>query len=85
MNTQGTHPAELIYSEEQYAMMERLAEGVIYDRLTRDEKEMIMFLEQSGIAGARVDIAEGLYRLTQWGKTVLSVRKEKVRAEEAPI
>ena len=40
-------------------------------------------LDLIGLARARVDISDGLYKLTQSGKAVLSIRQESERCEQA--
>lgn len=71
------------YSEEQYEMMRRLAEGVNCNNLSEEEREMLWYLESRKLAGARVDIEDGLYKLTEPGKAVLSIRQENERRKQA--
>ncbi len=71
------------YSEEQYEMLRRLAEGVNCNDLSEEEQEMLWYLESQKLAGARVDIEDGLYKLTEPGKAVLSIRQESERHKQA--
>ena len=70
------------YSPAQYELLEKLANGVIYDHLTADEQETLYFLEEEGLAGARVDIEDGLYKLKEPGKTALSIWQENERRKQ---
>lgn len=70
------------YSPAQYELLEKLENGVIYDHLTADEQETLYFLDEEDLARARVDIADGLYKLTEKGKAVLSIRQENERRKQ---
>lgn len=63
MNTQLT--------EQQIAMLRRTASGVVRHTLTPEESEVLRYLADEGLCSPRVDLLDGLYRITQTGKALL--------------
>lgn len=70
------------YTDEQYALIEKLEKGLNYRRLSDQEQRALHFLDSEGIAQPRADIGEGYYELTENGKRVLAGRHRKLRAAE---
>lgn len=52
-------------------MIERLENGIMFDELPEAERSVVIFLDASGICEPRCDIQDGLYLLTEKGKTEL--------------
>lgn len=70
------------YTEAQYAMMERLSDGVDWDLLSGSEKEILIFLDGEGIAEPRAYVQEGLWVLTQKGEAVLESHRADLQTKE---
>lgn len=67
------------YTEEQLAMLQRLKSGVLYEDLNEEEREILRFLDQSGLAQPRADIQDGFYTISQNGLRVLSTWQTSVQ------
>ena len=72
----------MVYTEDQYAIMEMLSDGIVISDLTQEEKEIVEYLESFGLVQPRIQIAEGYMELTQEGKRILSIRKQQIRNKE---
>lgn len=59
------------YTQKQYALMEKLSDGLIFDCLDTPEKEILSYLESAGIAAPNVQIADGYWHLSQEGMRIL--------------
>ena len=77
------------YTDEQYAIIERLEAGLNYWNLPEDQQWILRYLQDEGIAQPRADIADGHYLLTELGKRILKsyqkdslVRAENIRREQ---
>ena len=68
------------YTESQYAVMEQLANRLIWDNLTESKKEIVSFLVEEKIAAPRAYIEDGLFVLTERGKCVLEDHRRKILA-----
>lgn len=73
----------MYFSPEQYAMLEALEQGLDSNTISQEQWEILWFLEDKGLARARVDISDGLYKLTQSGEAALSIRKENESLKQA--
>lgn len=65
------------YTDEQYAIIERLEAGLNYWNLSEDQQWFLRYLQDEGIAQPRADIADGHYLLTEFGKRILFARVER--------
>lgn len=70
------------YTDNQYALMEKLDKHIFWYNLSEDERDMLSYLEKERIARPRVDIADGLWTLSQDGERVLGAHRQKIRASE---
>lgn len=70
------------YTNEQYALMELLADGVVIYDLTSKQREMISFLDSEKLIQPRVYIRDGYCELSERGKCVLEEHRRKVEAAE---
>lgn len=68
------------YTDEQYDLMEKLANRVLWGQLSDRERELASYLERQGIARARVDIEDGLWALSPDGERVLEAHRKKLLA-----
>lgn len=66
------------YTNEQYALIERLEAGLHYDSLAANEQEIIRYLEHSGLVQPRAQIAVDYIELSQKGKRVLAAHRRKI-------
>jgi DNA-binding PadR family transcriptional regulator len=73
------------YTDEQYALMEKLENGLIYDSLTETEKQLLWYLDAHGIAQPRVQKADGYYDLSEDGKRILADHRQKVLAAKIQV
>lgn len=73
------------YTDEQFAMMERMDKGVLAYDLPESEQEIVFFLDDQGLAQPRVQIADGYYELNQNGKRVLAEHRQNVRAAKVKV
>ena len=53
------------YTSEQYALMERLESGLLYQNLTEKEQEILRYLDESSLTQPRAYIEDGYYELSQ--------------------
>lgn len=81
---------DMKYTLAQYAVMERLSDGLIYGNLSAADQDIVRYLDARGIAQPRAYIADGYYRLSQDGERVLAAyhshlnaRKQKADQEAA--
>ena len=71
------------YTPEQYAIMERLESGLLYQDLNDREQEIVRYLDDAYLAQPRAYIQDGYYELSQEGCRVLSAhRQELFRIQE---
>lgn len=70
------------YTEAQYAMMERLLDGVDRDALSAREKDIITFLDGEGIAEPRAYVQEGLWVITQKGEAILELHRVELQSRD---
>lgn len=70
------------YTDEQYDLMDKLRNRVLWNNLSNDEQELVSYLEREGVARPRVDIADGLWMLSPDGERVLDAHRKKVRASQ---
>lgn len=71
------------YTPEQYAMMERLKSGLLYQDLNDREQEIVRYLDDACLAQPRAYIEDGYYELSQEGCRVLGAhRQELFHAQE---
>lgn len=70
------------YTNEQYAMMERLKSGVTWDTLNSGERETLRYLLADGIAQAREDIQPGYFELSQVGRRRIESHNVHIRQEQ---
>lgn len=70
------------YTDEQYAMLERFEPGLNIDKLTEDELPIYWFLMEQKLLQPRHDIEDGLHRLTERGKQVLSYHRASLKKIE---
>ena len=71
-------------AREHREMLGMLEKGVVWTELTVEQQEAVHHLEKFGLAGARVDIADDLWMITQEGKIVwedLQARDEQTKKE----
>ena len=62
------------YSKAQYAMMEQLSGGIVWEWFQDQQADDILrFLDREGLATAREDVQSGLWTLTQSGQAELDV------------
>lgn len=71
------------YTPEQYAIMERLESGLLYQDLNDREQEIVRYLDDAYLAQPRAYIQDGYYELSQEGCRVLNAhRQELFRIQE---
>ena len=73
------------YSKAQYAMMEQLSGGIVWEWFQDQQADDILrFLDREGLATARDDVQCGLWTLTQSGQAELDVfyQERERHAEE---
>lgn len=70
------------YTEKQYAMMERLADGLNWTMLPDGEMECVRYLVDQGLAQFRVDWADDHVFLTEEGKRVLHLHNVHIRQKQ---
>lgn len=70
------------YTNEQYALMELLADGVVIYDLTSKQREIISFLDSEKLIQPRVYIRDGYCELSERGKCILEEHRRKVRAAQ---
>ena len=70
------------YTEDQYALMEKLEKGLNYQSLQEPEQWTLRYLQDDGIAQPRADISDGYYQLTENGKRILSEHRRRLRSAE---
>lgn len=73
---------KMMLSELQKAMLKKMKNGVFWAALTDDQREAVRYLDQIGLATARVDLKDGLWMLTEKGKSVLSGLKSMTEQAE---
>lgn len=67
------------YTDDQYALMEKLAKHVSWYSLSEDERDTLSYLDRERIARPRADIADGLWTLSHDGERVLASHRQKIR------
>lgn len=72
----------MTYTSGQYAILQRLESGLMYDDLTEAEREVLRYLDQSGLVQPRADIRDGYYTISQAGARVLSAYRENAARTE---
>ena len=65
------------YTSEQYALMERLESGLLYQNLTEKEQEILRYLDESSITQPRAYIEDGYYELSQEGQRTLDAHRQE--------
>ena len=66
------------YTSEQYALMERLESGLLYQNLTEKEQEILRYLDESSLAQPRAYIEDGYYELSQEGQRTLDAHRQEL-------
>lgn len=69
------------YTDEQYALMDRLYDGIYSCDLSACELDILIYLDSKGIAQPRADICDGLWRLSQEGERVLAAHHAELTAK----
>lgn len=64
------------YTDEQYALMEKLERGIIYCMLSDGEKRILRYLDGQKIAQPNVCLEDGYYSLSEYGKRALSAHRK---------
>lgn len=72
----------MTYTSDQYAILQRLESGLMYDDLTEAEREVLRYLDQSGLVQPRADIRDGYYTISQAGARVLAERRAELQGSE---
>lgn len=70
------------YSPNQYAILQRLEAGLLYDELTEEEREVLRYLDQTGLAQPRADIQDGYYIISQAGARALTAKRSELQKSE---
>lgn len=77
------------YTAQQYALMESLKSGLIYDDQAPEIQDILRYLQDQGIAQPKAYIEDGYYELSEDGKRILenhrrqeSIRQENIRKEK---
>lgn len=63
------------YAKEHYQLMERLCDGVLWNGLDEQERDILQYLDNEGIAEPRAYIQDGLWILSQKGRAVLQTHE----------
>ena len=72
----------MTYTSDQYAILQRLESGLMYDDLTEAEREVLRYLDQSGLVQPRADIRDGYYTISQAGARVLAEKRAELQESE---
>lgn len=70
------------YTDEQYAVMEKLADRLIWDDLTPAEKHIMEYFHSKKITEPRAYIEDGLWILSEEGKRILLAHHADLKARE---
>lgn len=70
------------YTDKQYAFMEQLSGGLVFDYLPEDDRRTLIYLIEKGIAAARAQEQDGMYYLSPDGERVLSEHRKKVSGQK---
>lgn len=73
------------YTEGQYALMERLASGVLYSELSELEQKNLRYLDSEKIAEPNAQIRDNWWTLSPKGERTLAARNEKLRIRAEDI
>lgn len=68
------------YTEEQYAVMEKLSKGLLFNELTAAEQDIVNYLSAHGVVQPRAQISDGYMELSQEGKRILYTCHEKMQS-----
>lgn len=72
----------MTYTSDQYAILQRLESGLMYDNLTEAEQEVLRYLDQFGLVQPRADIRDGYYTISQAGARVLAEKRAELQESE---
>lgn len=72
----------MAYTSDQYAILQRLESGLMYDNLTEAEQEVLRYLDQFGLVQPRADIRDGYYTISQAGARVLAEKRAELQESE---
>ncbi len=72
----------MTYISDQYAILQRLESGLMYDNLTEAEQEVLRYLDQFGLVQPRADIRDGYYTISQAGARVLAEKRAELQESE---
>ena len=72
----------MTYTPDQYAILQRLETGLMYDGLNEAEQEILRYLDQSGLVQPRADIQDGYYTISQDGARVLAEKRAELQGSE---
>lgn len=70
------------FTDEQYAVMEKLADRLIWDDLTPAEKHIMEYFHSKKIAEPRAYIEDGLWVLSEDGKRILAAHHADLKSRE---
>ena len=70
------------FTDEQYAVMEKLADKLIWDDLTPAEKHIMEYFHSKKIAEPRAYIEDGLWVLSEDGKRILAAHHADLKSRE---
>ena len=73
------------FSDSQIELVKKLESGLIWDDLSDSQQDTLHYLQDIGIAQARVDIRDNLFCLSESGKAVLSEHRRTQRAISAKV
>lgn len=68
------------YTAQQYALMESLKSGLIYDDQAPEIQDILRYLQDQGIAQPKAYIEDGYYELSEDGKRILEDHRHKLLA-----
>jgi hypothetical protein len=75
----------VFFTDDQFAVLQKLSDGVMRHRLTNYECEILNYFDREGLTTPRAYIADGYYTLTEKGKSEFQqelIRKKNIRREQ---
>jgi DNA-binding PadR family transcriptional regulator len=75
----------MIFSDSQIELIKKLESGLIWDDLSASQQETLHFLQDRGVAQARVDIRDNLFCLSEYGNAVLAEHRRTQSAIAAKV
>lgn len=75
----------MFFTNDQFELLQKLEGGVMRDKLSSSDREILDYFDRIGLARPNVQIADWYYVITEHGKTKLQqelIRKENVRRKQ---